>query len=90
MKKLAIAVTTGALGVILLGASPVSAEEATPIPLDDTQMILDNTFIFIAAILVLFMQAGFALLAAGLTSAKNVGNMMMKNMMDMVIGHLWF
>ena len=90
MKKLAIAVTTGALGVILLGASPVSAEEATPIPLDDTQMILDNTFIFIAAVLVLFMQAGFALLAAGLTSAKNVGNMMMKNMMDMALGILVF
>lgn len=90
MKKLAIAAATGALGVILLGASPVSAEEATPIALDDTQMILDNTFIFIAGVLVIFMQAGFALLAAGLTSAKNVGNMMMKNMMDMALGVLVF
>jgi len=90
MKKKVLAVTTGALGVILLGASPVSAEEATAIPLDDTQMILDNTFIFVAGILVIFMQAGFALVAAGLTSAKNVGNMMMKNMMDMAIGVLVF
>jgi len=90
MKKMVIAATTGALGVILLGASPVSAQEASPIPLDDTQMILDNTFIFIAGVLVLFMQAGFALLAAGLTSAKNVGNMMMKNMMDMSIGIVVF
>ena len=90
MKKKVLAVTTGALGVILLGASPVSAEDATAIPLDDTQMILDNMFIFIAGILVIFMQAGFALVAAGLTSAKNVGNMMMKNMMDMAIGVLVF
>jgi Amt family ammonium transporter len=90
MKKMVLAATTGALGVILLGASPVSAEDATAIPLDDTQMILDNTFVFIAGILVIFMQAGFALLAAGLTSAKNVGNMMMKNMMDMALGVLVF
>jgi Amt family ammonium transporter len=66
------------------------AQEVADIPLDDTQMILDNIFIFIAAVLVLFMQAGFALVAAGLTSAKNVGNMMMKNMMDMCIGVLLF
>ncbi|MGA0065300.1 MAG: ammonium transporter [Ilumatobacteraceae bacterium] len=78
------------MGVILLGASPVLAEEATPIALDDTQMILDNTFVFLAGVLVIFMQAGFALLAAGLTSAKNVANMMMKNMMDMALGVLVF
>jgi ammonium transporter, Amt family len=90
MKRAVIAATTGGLGVLLLGASPVRAEDAEVIPFDDVQMILDNTFIFIAAVLVLFMQAGFALLAAGLTSAKNVGNMMMKNMMDMAIGVLIF
>ncbi len=87
MKKAIIAGSIGALGVILLNPSMASAAD---IALDDTQMILDNTFIFIAAVLVLFMQAGFALLAAGLTAAKNVGNMMMKNMMDMSIGVLLF
>lgn len=90
MMKRALAATTGAMGVILLGASPVLAEEATPIALDDTQMILDNTFVFLAGVLVIFMQAGFAVLAAGLTSAKNVANMMMKNMMDMALGVLVF
>lgn len=90
MKRAWIAGTLGALGVIALGASPAMAQEAVEIPLDDTQMILDNTFIFICAVLVLFMQAGFALLAAGLTSAKNVGNMMMKNMMDMCLGVIVF
>jgi ammonium transporter, Amt family len=90
MKKAIIAGSIGALGVILLNPSLAFAQDATDIALDDTQMILDNTFIFIAAVLVLFMQAGFALLAAGLTAAKNVGNMMMKNMMDMSIGVLLF
>lgn len=91
MIKPALAGTTAALGVILLSPSVVRAEEAaSAIALDDVQMVLDNTFVFFAAVLVLFMQAGFALLAAGLTAAKNAGNMMMKNMMDMSIGVLLF
>jgi Amt family ammonium transporter len=60
------------------------------IPLDDTQMILDNIFVFVAAVLVLFMQAGFAMVEAGLTRAKNVGNILMKNLMDMAVGVLVF
>ena len=39
-----------------------------------------------AAFLVYFMQAGFALCEAGLTRAKNTGNMLMKNLMDCCIG----
>ena len=53
-------------------------------------VILDNIFIFIAGVLVFFMQAGFALLAAGLTRAKNSGNMMMKSLMDAALGVLVF
>jgi Amt family ammonium transporter len=90
MSKAILAGPIGVLGVILLTPSIARAEEATPIPLDDVQMVLDNTFVFICAVLVLFMQAGFALLAAGLTAAKNVANMMMKNMMDLCIGVLLF
>src|SRR3546814_18384362 len=54
------------------------------------QQLLDNIWIFIAAILVFFMQAGFALVEAGLTRAKNVGNIMMKNLMDCAAGVLAF
>ena len=75
---------------MLLFASPAFAQEAVDIPLDDTQMILDNIFIFIAAVLVIFMQAGFALVEAGLTSAKNVGSILMKNMVDFCLGVLLF
>ena len=42
--------------------------------------------VLVAAILVFFMQAGFALCEAGLTRAKNTGNILMKNMMDFCIG----
>ncbi len=91
MRRVLVGTTIAALGVMALGASPVRAqEEVLPIPLDDTQMILDNIFLLISAVLVLLMQAGFALVAAGLTSAKNVGAMMMKNMMDMCLGVVIF
>lgn len=55
-----------------------------------TQFVLDNLWIFIAGVLVFFMQAGFALLEAGLTRGKNVSNIMMKNLMDMSAGVLAF
>lgn len=77
----------GALGALLLLSSPASAQETYEIT---TQDILDNIWILIAAVLVLFMQAGFALVEAGLTRAKNVSNIMMKNLMDMAIALLAF
>ena len=43
-------------------------------------------WVLIGAALVYFMQAGFALCEAGLTRAKNAGNILMKNMMDFCIG----
>ena len=44
----------------------------------------------LGAILVYFMQAGFALVETGFTRAKNAGNICMKNMMDFVLGSLFF
>ena len=55
-----------------------------------SQVILDNIWVLIAGVLVFFMQAGFALVEAGLTRAKNVGNIMMKNLMDCMAGVLAF
>lgn len=46
----------------------------------------DVIWVLIGAILVFFMQAGFSLCEAGLTRAKNTGNILMKNMMDFCIG----
>lgn len=90
MRRKVLATLGVVSAALLLGASPVGAQEAVDIPLDDTQMILDNIFVFICACLVLFMQAGFALVEAGLTSAKNVGSILMKNAMDMCLGILLF
>ncbi len=42
------------------------------------------------AALVLWMQAGFAMVEAGFTRAKNTGNILMKNLMDFCIGTIVF
>ena len=51
---------------------------------------LDNAILFICAILVLFMQAGFAMVEVGLNSAKNTVNILAKNVMDLSVGALLF
>lgn len=54
------------------------------------QVLLDNVWVLIAAALVILMQAGFALVEAGLTRGKNVANIFMKNLMDFCIGSAVF
>jgi Amt family ammonium transporter len=85
-KLLAIPAISGA--AVLAMAAPAYAQD---IPEGvASQVILDNIWVFIAGVLVFFMQAGFALVEAGLTRAKNVGNIMMKNLMDCMAGVLAF
>lgn len=55
----------------------------------DTKAI-DTIWVLLAAVLVFFMQAGFAMVEAGFTRAKNVGNIIMKNFMDFSIGSIIF
>lgn len=54
------------------------------------QLGLDNMWLLIAAFLVMFMQAGFALVEAGFTRSKNSSNILMKNLMDFAIGSILF
>ena len=51
---------------------------------------LDLIWLFIGSFLVFFMQAGFAMLTAGLTRSKNAANLLMKNLMDFCFGALLF
>ncbi|WP_269523154.1 ammonium transporter [Coraliomargarita parva] len=48
----------------------------------------DILWLVVAGLLVFFMQAGFAMVEAGLTRAKNASNIMMKNLMDFSLGAL--
>ncbi|MDD3173010.1 MAG: ammonium transporter [Herbinix sp.] len=47
---------------------------------------VNTIWILVAAALVFFMQAGFAMVETGFTRAKNAGNIIMKNLMDFSLG----
>lgn len=47
---------------------------------------MDVGWTLVAAALVFFMQAGFAMVETGFTRAKNAGNIIMKNLMDFSLG----
>ncbi len=51
---------------------------------------VDTIWTLLAAALVFFMQAGFAMVETGFTRAKNAGNIIMKNLMDFSLGSLVF
>ena len=54
------------------------------------QAVMDNLWLVIAGCLVFLMQAGFAFVEAGLTRAKNLANIMAKNLADMAVGVTMF
>ncbi len=58
--------------------------------IDATALLINVMWTMLGAILVYFMQAGFAMCEAGFTRAKNTGNILMKNMMDFVLGSIFF
>ena len=51
---------------------------------------LDTVWVVLAAMLVFFMQPGFALVEAGMTRAKNTANILMKNFCDFAAGSVLF
>jgi len=51
---------------------------------------LNNAMLFLTAVLVFFMQAGFAMVESGFNASKNTVNILFKNAMDICIGVLLF
>ena len=75
---------------------PAEAEEEGPVPVSELTSEESNSYtintliMFVCAVLVLFMQAGFAMLEVGLNSAKNTVNILFKNVMDLSVGVILF
>ena len=65
---------------ILLDADPVA----------DLALSLDTVWMLLAAMLVFFMQPGFALAESGFTRSKNTANILYKNFVDFSVGSLLF
>ena len=57
---------------------------------DELASSLDTVWMLLAAMLVFFMQPGFALCEAGFTRSKNTANILFKNFVDFVLGSLLF
>src|SRR5574341_882183 len=75
-------------GVLLLFclASPVFAQGVSP----ETKVIVDTLWVLITAMLVFFMNAGFALVESGLCRAKNAVNILAKNFIVFAASSLAF
>ncbi len=78
----------GMAAAVVISAAPAAAQELTPAEYNTA--LLASFWLIVAGCLVFLMQAGFALVEAGLTRAKNIGNIMAKNLADMAIGALAF
>lgn len=68
-------------------AAPAAAAAS---PINEAAFSFDNMILMFCAVLVIFMQAGFALVETGLNAAKNAVNIMFKNFMDFCMGALLF
>ena len=62
----------------------------TTYTITDLALSLDTVWMLLAAMLVFFMQPGFALVEAGFTRTKNTANILMKNLLDFMLGALLF
>ncbi len=83
-RKILIIITTLLIllmvpGLALAGDDPTAAGNA---------IAIDTVWTLVAAFLVFFMQAGFAMVETGFTRSKNAGNIIMKNLMDFCTGSL--
>ncbi|PSQ89371.1 MAG: ammonium transporter, partial [Bacteroidetes bacterium QS_4_64_154] len=73
----------------LAASDPSNVAEAMQ-SAEQAQTNLNYVWTIIAAAMVFFMQAGFALLESGFSRAKNAVNIIMKNVMDASAGALVF
>lgn len=83
------------LSLLLLPSIALAGDEVPTIATnaDAIALVQDHAnymWTLIAAALVFFMQAGFAMVESGFTRAKSAVNIMMKNLMDFSMGTLFF
>ncbi|PLX41984.1 MAG: ammonium transporter [Deltaproteobacteria bacterium] len=77
-------------GLFLALSIGTAAFADDPVTAEGVQSNLNFVWTLVAAFLVFFMQAGFAMVEAGFTRAKSAGNIIMKNLMDFGMGSIAF
>jgi Amt family ammonium transporter len=76
-----------AIVLVLMMATPAMAQDAMQ---PDVKVALDTLWVLLAAFLVFFMNAGFALVESGLCRAKNAVNILAKNFIVFAASSLAF
>ena len=88
MRLRSLRMTSVAAGLLLLGVPGLAAAaEEGPTP---TDIAVNSMWVVLGAILVLFMQAGFAMLEIGLSRMKNAGAVAGKIVINLSIAILMF
>ena len=82
-----LASTAQAQGGAAPPVDPMATMNAT---MESISVSVDTVWVIVAAILVFFMQAGFAYVEGGMTRAKNQNNILMKNLLDFCFGTISF
>src|ERR687894_2358936 len=87
LRRLALLTTTMLLLTLALPALALAQDGPT---VADLSLAMDTVWVIVAACLVLFMQAGFAMLEVGFSRMKNVGSVVAKILINLAIAALLF
>jgi len=86
LQVLLVLTLVGLMAAPAMGADPTGAETLKENP----EAPVDYVWVLVCGFLVMFMQAGFAMVETGFCRAKNATNLMAKNTIDFVLGTLCF
>lgn len=87
MKRLALILSASLLLVMALPGAAFAQDAPSTA---DLSLAMDTMWVIVAAVLVLFMQAGFAMLEVGFSRMKNVGSVVAKILVNLAIAGLMF
>ena len=87
MRRLSLFALTTVLFVLALPALAFAQDGPTTAELS---LAMDTMWVIVAAVLVIFMQAGFAMLEVGFSRMKNVGSVVAKILVNLAIAALLF
>ena len=78
--------------LLLIAAVPglALAQEEAPPSIEDVLLAVDTMWVIVAAVLVILMQAGFAMLEVGFSRMKNVGSVVAKILVNLAIAAILF
>ena len=87
MRRLGLLSAISMVMVLALPAIAFAQDEPT---IADLSLAVDTVWVLVAAVLVIFMQAGFAMLEVGFSRMKNVGSVVAKILVNLAIAALLF